>query len=891
MTAEAGPQLRHVLPEGITERSLGERLRSALATRGADAGPVLGSPGRHLDTAEFADLVGTWAATVRRLVAGAGVWEPTPDLPRRPVAVLGDADLDTIVAIAAVVTSGHPLIVLDPLVPAARRRLIVSTADAVEVTGTRLRSLAGQDTGGGPGEPPVIEPGDPAVIVFTSGSTGRPKAVVHSHAFWLNQVREGDLAFAFDTGDRVAQVLPVSYGAGLDILFMALLNGAALAYHDPRQLGLRGLIEWLTVERATTLHCTPALLRSILAELPPAGSVPGSSRGSLPLAQYRLITTCGEQVFGSDVQLMRAFAGDGTVFVNWSGSSETGNLAFFEIPPDEQVPDGPLPAGHPAAHKSVQLRAPDGGLLPAGGIGVLEVVSHFLFTGYLGEPDLTAARLTVDPDGVQVFRTGDLARLEQDGSLQLLGRGDCAVKIRGYLVEPSEVEAALRSVGSVADAAVVVTPVPAPGLSGDHVPPELRLAAYVCLDTTGPGVTVPALRTALRERLPVWMQPHTITLLPRLPRTERGKIDTAALPEPHARPTVFDPLRGPVETRLADLWAQVTQVEQVGRDQTLLELGADSLVVEAMLAAAEDLFGVDLLTSDVSEHPSLAAFATLIEQRAAGRIPVDTSGLSTLRPGPARTTGPTVFCLAGVGGHGSGFAPLAGLLARVGSVHAIQMRGLEGGRPDLTMSAMIRHAQALIEQAAPSGPLVLVGHSMGGLLATAIGSRLSAAGRQVRLVAVLDTVLPAKAVPRTGPGRTPAPGWPTGISAALRRGGGAGGTPRHHPGKATAGLGRPLWQSRVMVARAVLGHRYPIGVHKQVYFELGARIVRHHRPVPFTGRSILITSHENEDLPQWWEPILPGLQDRLTLPCDHVGVLKQPYVQQTADVINAALDG
>ena len=850
--------------------NVGDRLRQLLTERSPDVGPVLGSPGRHLDAPELLELVDTWSALVRARVAAVGPWRGA-DLVRRPVAVPIAADLDSIVAILAVLESGHPLVVLDPLVPDSRRDLVISTADAIVVTPAELRDAESSEATQVPGRPQIAAD-DPAVIVFTSGSTGKPKAVVHSHAFWLNQITEARLAFALTPRDRVAQVLPVSYGAGLDVLFMALLNGAALSYYDPRQLGLRGMIEWLTIERATTLHCTPALLRSLLAELPPAGSVPGSLRRDLALSGFRLVTTCGEQAFGSDVDLLRRHIGPDTLFVNWSGSSETGHLAFFPIRPDDQVPHGPLPAGVPAANKLVRISRDDGTSADQGEPGLLEVESRYLFSGYLADPELTASKLIVRRDGYQVFHMGDRAQLT-NGVLRLLGRSDAAVKIRGYLVEPSEVEAALHSIDGVADAAVLVVSPPRSERSGTgYAPPDMRLAAYVSLDPSRPTLSTAGLRGELRDRLPDWMQPQTITLVPELPRNERGKIARSALPAPAVRTGVdLESPRGATERQLAALWVRLTGVSAVGREQTLVELGADSLIVEQMLTTAEELFGVDLLTSDLSEHASVAAFARLIEDRVRGRAPVSATGLSLLRPAGPDTTphDPTVFCLAGAGGHGSLFAHLAELLDTTGAVYAIQARGLEGGgRPELSVAAMVRRILALITETAPSGSLALVGHSLGGLLATEIGTKLRAAGREVILVAALDSVLPDKAVP--------APFQRARPSGAPRR-------------PAPSSMNRPgVWRSRAQVARVALGHRYPIGVHKQVHYELAARVAKSYRPVPFSGPGIVVTIRENTDQPQWWDQILPD-RHAITLPCDHLGVLKPPYVQQTAAVINTVL--
>jgi acyl-coenzyme A synthetase/AMP-(fatty) acid ligase len=280
--------------------------------------------------------------------------------------------------------------------------------------------------------------------VFTSGSTGEPKGVAWTNATLLNDAHAGRERLGFAPGDRTALVLPLAFAAGLTVVVFALLNGAGVYAYDPRVLGLRDLAAWLTSQRLTTLHATPSLLRSLLGALEPDQVLP----------DLRLVTTCGEPVYGYDVVALRPHLAPEAMFVNWSGSSEVASLAFFEVAPGAPVCDGVLPVGWPAAGKDITIVDEAGVPVPTGETGEVMVTSAYMSAGYWPPNADMAARFTPLPDGRTAFSTGDLGRIDDDGAVALLGRRDAAAKIRGYLVEPSEVEAALLAIDEVVDAVV-----------------------------------------------------------------------------------------------------------------------------------------------------------------------------------------------------------------------------------------------------------------------------------------------------------------------------------------------------------------------------------------------------------------------------------------------------
>ncbi|MGW9262810.1 AMP-binding protein, partial [Gordonia terrae] len=484
-----------------TARTAAARWRAVAAVRG-DA-IAIRTPEQAITFAEASarvdDLAGSIVATTD---------------PGRPVAVEIESDIDSVIAMLAVLCSGRPLVLLDPFLPPDRRAVVL------ERSGALLLDAAVEV---GPGSADVAEPGpgDPAVLLFTSGSTGTPKGVVLSQKIPVNHARDGRRFLEMRPDDRAAVLLPLSFGGGLDALAMSLLNGATMLLWDVRRRTTTGLRDWLVALEATTAHCTPSLLRSWLGELSADDSVDS----------LRLLSTCGEPTHRGDVQLARdTILADG-VFCCWAGASEVGNLAFNLFPPEREIEPGAIPVGVPASDKSIRIVDSHGDGLPVGTTGEVIVESAHIASGYHRNPELTAARFVELPDGRTRYRTGDLGRFDESGELALLGRVDDAIKIRGYLVEPLEVEAAIRALVWTTDAVV----------TADR--DESRLTAHVAVDPEKWSPSPAEIRQELGKTLTPWMIPRDIVVLAELPRNERGKVDRAALPPPPARPD-HEPPRG-----------------------------------------------------------------------------------------------------------------------------------------------------------------------------------------------------------------------------------------------------------------------------------------------------------------------------------------------------------
>ncbi len=854
-------------------RSLVQRWRSVV--RSVPDRPALTSAGSSFT---FAD------ADVRSDIVAARLLR---DLPagQEPVGVFLDHTAEALIGVLAVMKAGRIFVILDPHLPGDRLRQIVELAGCSSCVvdagnATTVKSVGALSTifrleelmDDGPlaetdrallsaAEDHISGP-DTVSIIFTSGSTGRPKGVVQTHEELLNEVYGNGLAFAITPQDRVAMVLPYGFAAGLYLTVSALLNGAGLWSYDPRDSGTRGLITWIQEHRLSALYCTPHLLRSLAGAIAPG----------VVLDSLRLVTTLGEAIHGRDVEAIRPFLARDASFFNWTGSSEMGSLATFEIPGGSPIPFGVIPAGRPIANKTVRLVGPDGVVVPAGESGEILAVSYYLSGGYWQDEAGNATRFTVDPDGQRVCHQADLGRIDENGDLILLGRADAAIKVRGYFVEPSEIEAAILASDAVKE--VVVIPIVDP-------PKPTRLIAYVVGHSNVRTESPAALRRRLRTKLPEYMIPSAIVQLAALPRNERGKVDRPSLPQVEP-PTRSAPPTSQRDIVVADLWAEVLGLDYVGLDDDFMALGGDSLSAEEMLAMITERLGITLVSSDLIEAPTLAEFTRRL---ALGKASLPSHpDVVTLQSGGSGTP---VFCFAGAGALALTFLPLSRHLDDH-PVYAFQAHGLERrALPDWTVQANARRYLEIIRIIAPHGPYLLVGHSFGGLVALDIARLLTDAGETVELVALLDTYLPSSS------GKVPAfeyvpmaerPLRPT----VMRRAGRALSKPIRY----VLPDGLPAVRQWNRQARAYLAGVVVFSGQQQfdAFFDHGAITGRRYAVAPYPGRAMVVLADNNPDGPDAWLPLLSGPHRLTHVASEHSSLLREPHATELAALLVEELE-
>ena len=546
--------------------------------------------------------------------------------PGEVVGVTGPRSAGFVSGMLAVLRGGGVLLTLDPALPAARRALMISEANARRIIHvSAAEASAGAETrddGTGsarairvdrdgrlvsedavlPAAPlPRVAGDDPAYVFFTSGSTGVPHAILGSHkglAHFLGWQRK---TFAVGPGDRCSQLSGVSFDVVLRDVFLPLTSGASVylpdADEDP---GSSRVVSWLDREGITILHAVPSVVQSWLAALPAGAS----------LARLRWAFFAGEPLTDALVRRWRTAFPEAGRIVNLYGPTETTLVKCFYVVPSDPPP-GIQPAGNPLPDTQALILADGARLCGVGEVGEIVLRTPFRTFGYVNAPREQQERFVPNPFRTDardlLYRTGDLGRYRSDGSVAILGRRDDQVKIRGVRVEPAEVAAVLSSHPRVAACAVVSRP------DGDG---ETTLVAYVVHARRREADTAAELRTFLSGRLPAAMIPSAFGFLDEIPLTPNGKLDRAALP-PIALPAVSGarPERPatPVEEMVAAIWSAVLGVERVGLSDNFFELGGHSLKATRVLSRVNQAFGVDLRIRALFENPVFSAFSWAVE--------------------------------------------------------------------------------------------------------------------------------------------------------------------------------------------------------------------------------------------------------------------------------------
>jgi amino acid adenylation domain-containing protein len=516
---------------------------------------------------------------------------------------------EMIVGLLAILKAGAAYLPLDLAYPAsrlaqmqedARPGLILADAETGPQLPAGIPHLvieADSDTADGDTNPTDVQRlsalavGHPAYVIYTSGSTGRPKGVVVTHAGVAALAALQVERLGVTGASRVLQFASLNFDASLWEVVMALTSGAALVLTPPEALSGLPLRALLAGQRITHATLPPTVLATLgEADLPLGCVVVAGEACPAPLA---------------------AQWSAGRLMVNAYGPTESTVCATISA----RLDSGPAPIGTPIP--GTQVYVLDAALepVPVGVAGELYIAGVGLARGYLNRPGLTAERFVADPHGApgsRMYRTGDLARWRSDGALDFLGRADQQIKLRGFRVEPGEIEVALAAQPGVAKAAVVAR---------DDRPGGAYLVAYLVAGT-GESLDPVQLRQALVEQLPSHMVPFAFVVLEGLPLTPNGKLDRRALPPPEGGGAkLAEPPQGPVETAIAAMWADLLHLEHVGRHDNFFELGGHSLLVIALVSRLREQ-GWQTDMRSVFADPTLAGVAAAINGgRAAIAVP------------------------------------------------------------------------------------------------------------------------------------------------------------------------------------------------------------------------------------------------------------------------------
>ncbi|QHM14232.1 non-ribosomal peptide synthetase DhbF [Bacillus subtilis] len=679
--------------------------------------------------------------------------------PEQFVALALPRSLEMAVGLLAVLKAGAAYLPLDPDYPADRIAFMLKDAQpAFIMTNTKaanhippvenvpkivlddpeLAEKLNTYPAGNPKNKDRTQPLSPlntAYVIYTSGSTGVPKGVMIPHQNVTRLFAATEHWFRFSSDDIWTMFHSYAFDFSVWEIWGPLLYGGRLVivpHHVSRSP--EAFLRLLVKEGVTVLNQTPSAFYQFMQaerEQPDLGQA----------LSLRYVIFGGEALELSRLEdWYNRHPENRPQLINMYGITETTvHVSYIEL-------DRSMAALR--ANSLIGCGIPDLGVyvlderlqpVPPGVAGELYVSGAGLARGYLGRPGLTSERFIADPfgpPGTRMYRTGDVARLRADGSLDYVGRADHQVKIRGFRIELGEIEAALVQHPQLEDAAVIVR---------EDQPGDKLLAAYVI--PSEETFDTAELRKYAAERLPDYMVPAAFVMMKELPLTPNGKLDRKALPAPDfaAAVTGRGP-RTPQEEILCDLFMEVLHLPRVGIDDRFFDLGGHSLLAVQLMSRIREALGVELSIGNLFEAPTVAGLAERLEMGSSQ------SALDVLLP--LRTSGdkPPLFCVHPAGGLSWCYA---GLMTNIGTdypIYGLQARGI-GQREELpkTLDDMAADYIKQIRTVQPKGPYHLLGWSLGGNVVQAMATQLQNQGEEVSLLVMLDAYpnhfLPIKEAP------------------------------------------------------------------------------------------------------------------------------------------------
>jgi amino acid adenylation domain-containing protein len=678
--------------------------------------------------------------------------------PDARVAICVERGFEMIVALLGVLKAGGAYVPLDPAYPAERLGFMLEDSDPIALlTQTHLQQLftglssnlqvldlaaAAPPWEDQPETNPHrdsigLTPEHLAYVIYTSGSTGAPKGVMVQHTNVVRLFTATEGWFNFSADDVWTLFHSCAFDFSVWEIWGALLYGGRLIT-VPNDIvrSPEDFYHLVCLGKVTVLNQTPGAFRQLIA----------AQAKSEESHQLRHVIFGGEAL---EVATLKPWYEQNrdprTRLINMYGITETTvHVTYRPLKRHDIERRGGSPIGRRIPDLRIYILDERREPVPVGVAGELYIGGAGVARGYLNRPELTAERFLKDPftpeTGVRMYRTGDLGRWQADGNIEFLGRNDFQVKIRGFRIELGEIEARLAEHPAVREAVVIAR---------EDTPGDKRLVAYYASLETGDigdqqggetqetALGAEQLRAHLAARLPEYMVPAAYVRLQSLPLTSNGKLDRNALTAPEQDAYAvrgYEPPQGGTETRLAQIWAEVLQLDKVGRHDNFFELGGHSLLAVTLVNVLQQA-GMKISTTDVFKHPTIESMVTRIGLRSALPLP---DAAILLRGG---STEHPLFLAHDGTGELLYIPALAPYIDEEIPVYGLPASPV--GETELkTVEEMATRMVQMIRSVQPVGPFRIGGWSFGGMLAYEIAVQLIAAGQHIDFLGMLDTSYP-----------------------------------------------------------------------------------------------------------------------------------------------------
>lgn len=715
-----------------------------------------------------------------------------------------------------------------------------------------------------------------AYLIYTSGTTGLPKGVMTSHSNLVNYILVAQERFGFDHHDVMPAIARFTFSITMFELLSPLFVGGTLVILEREHiLDFKRMTQ--TLEQMTVVHMSPSLMRKLLAYI---------KDNNLDVQKFhglRHVSSGGDLVPAELLETMKDVFQNAEIYVIYGCSEVSCMGCSYPVARNQVVTKSRV--GKPFNNVSVRLYDSHQNLVPAGIRGEIYISGAGVTKGYLNREDLTQEKF-VTINGQRFYRTGDSGRLHADGNLEILGRADFQIKLRGIRIELGEIESALRQSPGVREGVVVAREL---GSS------EKSLVAYVVLEQAQ-NPTIRDIRRFLQAKLPDYMVPAAFVVLEAMPLNLNQKVDRRALPLPTpenlAGFEMFIPPRDEWEQQLTKIWEEVLGIQPIGIKNNFFELGGDSLLAVQILTQIERQFGRSLAITIPLYAPTVEDLAKVL------RCTEEEVIVSDLVPLRSSGTKPSLFCIYGIllyrelADHLDSEQPVYGVYVQE-EVNLIKMGRVDQQNPVFTSIPNIaaRYLQA-IRTIQPHGPYYLAGESFGGIVAFEMAQQLQAAGEETALVALFDS-------------------WAPNSFAQLPL---AQRLKLHWQLLLKRGLSYPL--EKVHNQAQLLQRKLSASLHKvyqrlcpsvestpqslteeteDIRKEVSEQLSRLYVPKPYFGKVVLFRAMErdafevdgNRDM-GWKQLTAAGLQI-FDVPGDHLGILKDPNVRVMAEQLKLYL--